>query len=71
MGEKELAAMLLLLIAREYVWPIYFKDPLLSNPKGAGVPFFIFTNDIKDLPDSNFYAFEYFDMGEAGKVLEN
>jgi hypothetical protein len=70
-GEKELAVMLILLIAREYLWPIRFKNPLLANPKGNDVPFFIFTNDIKDLPDNDLYSFEYFDMNEAAKVMEN
>jgi hypothetical protein len=70
-GEKELAAMLVLLIAREYLWPIRFKHPLLANPKGDGIPFFIFTNDIKELPDSDLYGFDYFDMNEAAKVMEN
>lgn len=70
-GEKELATMLVLLIKREYLWPICFKNPLLANPKGNGVPFFIFTNDIKLLPGNDLYSFDYFDMDKAAKVLEN
>ena len=70
-GLKELASMLVLLIAREYVWPIKFKTALLTNPKGDDVPFFIFTNDIKNLPDGILYQFDYFDMNEAAKILEN
>ncbi|MBX9783341.1 MAG: hypothetical protein K2X48_08625 [Chitinophagaceae bacterium] len=70
-GNKELASMLVLLIAREYVWPIRFKTALLANPKGDDMPFFIFTNDIKNLPDGILYQFEYFDINEAAKVLEN
>jgi hypothetical protein len=70
-GLQELAAMLVLLITREYVWPIKFKTALLANPKGGEVPFFIFTSDIKNLPDGILYQFDYFDMAEAAKVLEN
>jgi hypothetical protein len=70
-GCKELATVLVLLIKNEYLTPIRFKNPLFTNPKGDGVPFFIFTNDIKDLPDDDWYSFDYFDMNEAAKVMEN
>jgi hypothetical protein len=70
-GNKELASILVLLIAREFVWPIKFKTALLANPKGHDVPFFIFTNDIKNLPDGVLYQFEHFDVNENAKVLEN
>jgi hypothetical protein len=74
-GNKELASMLVLLIAREYIWPIVFNNSNILHPKGFGMPFFIFTGDIKLLPEqyeyTKEYSFDYFDINETAKVLEN
>lgn len=66
---ENLASLLLLLISREIILPICFsnnlKTPVFKHP------LFVFASDIKYLDDSDFNSFEYFDIDEAAKVLEN
>jgi len=66
---ENLASLLLLLIDREIILPIRFTNH--SQIPVNKQPLFVFTSDIKYLNDSDFNSFEYIDMEEAAKVLEN
>jgi hypothetical protein len=68
-GIKELAAMLLLLIARKYLIPVSFKNTQIVNPKGDNTPFFILSSQQTALQTN--CPFHFFDMNRAARSMEN
>lgn len=70
-----LAALLLLLIGRDYLLPIRLKSGRhISNMTGAETPYFVFVSDIKELEDPDFTSFEHIqrsELNDLAKVLAN
>ncbi len=72
---KNLAALLILLINRDVIWPIRFLNNHPYHAIGTLQPYFIFTNwPIGNLNDTDFYSFEYVQENEflqMANVLAN
>ena len=68
---SNLASLLVLLISREFIWPIQFHSNNHSYPINSYQPFFVFTSDIKELDDSDFGSFKYRDLAQDARVLLN
>ena len=70
-----LAALLMLLMNRDYLLPIRLKTSIrISNMTGTEAPYFIFVTDIKELEDPDFNSFEHVqtdEINELAKVLVN
>lgn len=70
-----LAALLMLLMDRDYLLPMRLKSGKhISNMTGAEAPYFVFVNDVKELEDPDFTSFEYIErdeLNELAKVLAN
>ena len=62
-----LSTLLILLIQREYLWPIKF----LKEKPNNNIFYLGFTSDFKLLHDLDISSFEYFDIDQAAKILEN
>lgn len=70
-----LAALLMLLMHRDYLLPIRLNSGRhISNMTGAEAPYFVFVSDVKELEEPDFTSFEYIqkdELNELAKVLAN
>lgn len=69
---SNLAYLLMLLVNRDYIWPIKFNNGNPTHPStGTYIPYYVFVKDINQLNDPDFGSFEYMDLNEASKVISN
>lgn len=70
-----LAALLMLLMDRDYLLPMRLNSGKITNQlTGTETPYFVFVRDVKELEDPDFTSFEYIqrdELNELAKVLAN
>ena len=67
-----LATLLVLLVKRDFLWPIRFNKGNPTHPMtGTPAPYYVFVADIKELNEPDFSSFEYYDLDEASKGMLN